>query len=109
MRFPRLPWSEILAAVAMAAGVGLLLILLSAIFQWRPLADLGGALLTPGLALAGGACALVVLLAPIWPITSMAEKVPTWGRWPFAAAAALSTLAWWWMWASIALGDHSGW
>lgn len=109
MKLPRLPWSRILATVGMAAGVGLLLILLSAIFQWRPLADLGGALLTPGLVVAGGACILVVLMAPVWPVAALADKVPTWARWPFAAAAVLFTLAWWWIWVSIALGDHSGW
>lgn len=109
MRMRDLPWENLLQTIGKAAALGLLLILLSAIFQWRPLADVGGALLAPGLAVAGGACILVVLMAPVWPVAALADKVPTWARWPFAAAAIAGTLAWWALCVSIALGDHSGW
>ena len=109
MRLRDLPWDKLLPTIAKAAAVGVLLIVLSAILQWRPLADLGGALLTPGLVVAGGACILVVLMAPVWPIAALAEKVPPWARWPFAAVAIAGTLAWWALWVSFALGDHSGW
>lgn len=109
MKLPTLPWHRALPWIAKAAAVGVLLIVLGAVFQWRPLADLGGAMLTPGLVVAGGACMLVVLMAPVWPAAALAEKVPTWARWPFAAAVVVLTLAWWALWVSIALGDHSGW
>lgn len=109
MKMRDLPVDKLLPLIIKSGAVGVLLIVLSAIIQWRPLADVGGALLTPGLVLAGGACSLVVLMAPIWPVAALAEKVPPWARWPFAAAAIAGTLGWWALCVSIALGDHSGW
>ena len=108
MKLPQVPWSKILKVVGLAAVAGVLIILVSAITQWRPLADVGGLLLAPGLLLAGGACVLVVLAAPIWPISAIAEKVPRWARWPFAGLTVVATLAWWAIWVAIAAGGHSG-
>lgn len=109
MKPPSIPWPKVLLAVGLSAAAGVLLILLGAVFQVPTMATVGGALLTPGLVVAGGACMLVVLMVPIWPISALAEKVPPWARWPFVAAAIVIAMAWWALWASIALGDHLSW
>lgn len=91
---------------AAAAGVGLLL--LGELLSQRWAKTVGGLLLMPAVIVLGALCAIVVLLAPCWPVAYLMDKVPARMRWPFMTIAVAGTLLWWALCVSIALGDHSG-
>lgn len=92
---------------ACAAGVGL--VITGRVAGLEPIMLVGGALMAPFTILAALACLFIVLMAPAWPFSSLAEKVPErWGK-PFLALSVAITLAWWALWGFIATGalsDH---
>lgn len=94
--------------ILMSAAAGIAFLLLGELLSQRWAKTVGGLLLMPAVIVLGVLCAIVVLLAPCWPVAYLMDKVPPRFRWPFMAAAVVCTFAWWAIWVSIALGDHSG-
>lgn len=91
-------WHRPFAWCLKAAGIGLAIVLVGLIFQWPDVQQVGGWLMAPMLLIAGGACLLVVLLAPTFPISWLLEQLPESLSWLWIALSCVAMLAWWWLW-----------
>lgn len=107
MRVPS--FDTILPRLAMACAAGVALVIIGRVAGSELAGDIGAVLMAPLTLIAGGGCVLVVLLAPTWPLSSLAEKIPeAWG-WPFIVVSVAVTLLWWWLvWSCIAAGPGPG-
>ncbi|WP_133607436.1 hypothetical protein [Aquabacterium commune] len=99
------PFDTILPRLAMACAAGVVLVIAGRVVGSELIGDVGAVLMAPLTLIAGGACTLVVLLAPAWPLSSLAEKIPDAWAWPFIGTSMAVTLLWWWLvWSCIAAG-----
>lgn len=107
MRAPS--FDNLLARLAIAGACGGALIIAGRVGGSEIAGHIGAALLAPITLIAGGACLLVVLLAPAWPLSAMAPRVPHLLRWPFIAASVAVVALWWWcVWACVTAGPGQG-
>ena len=106
----RLPSFEtILPRLAIAGALGGVLIIVGRVGCSEIVGHIGAALLAPITLIAGGACLLVVLLAPVWPLSAIASKVPDLLTWPFIVASLAVVALWWWcVWACVTAGPGQG-
>lgn len=103
----RLP--DLMPQLGAACAAGVAFVVLGRICSLDWLQTLGGILMAPLTLLVAAACMGVVLLAPAWPITALADRVPVGLRTAFAVLAVAVVLSWWALWAFIARGalqDH---
>lgn len=91
-------WHRAFAWCLKAAAVGVLLVIIGRVTGSPSLTSLGGWLLAPTLVVAGGACLLVVLMAPAFPISWLMEHAPKELAWLWIALSAAAMLAWWAIW-----------
>lgn len=99
----------ILSRLAIAGACGGVLIIGGRIGGIQLAGDIGAALLAPITLITAGACLLVVLLAPAWPLSAVAPRVPRLLRWPFILASVAVVVLWWWcVWACVTAGPGPG-
>lgn len=98
-----MPW------IIKSCAIGVVLVIIGRVSNIYPIATVGGLLMVPLTLIAGLACLAVVLLAPLWPLGEIIERVPSRVQAPAMVMAFVALLCWWALWGFIATGalaDH---
>ncbi|MFZ5527001.1 MAG: hypothetical protein ACOZE7_10140 [Pseudomonadota bacterium] len=91
-------WHRAFTWCLKAAAIGLLLVIVGRVANAPSVTSLGGWMLAPTLLVAGGACLLVVMGAPVFPISWLLERAPKELSWLWIGLSAVVMLAWWALW-----------
>lgn len=105
----RAPTFEItLPRLGLACAIGVVLVIVGRVTGSELTGDIGALFMAPLVVVAGLSCMLVVLLAPAWPLATLAAKVPSAWVWPFNLAALAVTVLWWWLVVACVIAEPPG-